>query len=291
MGTPTRRTIDYQLPRVMRLLLSPSPQLTGGVARAGAASTCALVAIALLASGMTVGAVPNSTTIAAPYHGTVFLTNSTGIYGCAKATAWASPHFALKTGTGGLGVRSSSKGCGGPGGTGSETASIAVSVLVRFATAGFHRIAESVSVRALETEATVLGHCAPRSTANSYCTAFANQSIESYAALVDSTNGSALYSSNFLSTYNSSLNYSYCSRGSCHSYSVNTQRGSLGAITFYVNGSFKSGHKYVLITFVLSAVAASTGAYQSGLTGASASSRLDLQTAGNGFVLTSISIT
>jgi hypothetical protein len=126
----------------------------------------------------------------------------------------------------------------------------------------------------------------------SYCSASGYAEIFGYSYLIDLTNGSYFYSSNYpsiLYLYNSTYNYTYCYSFTCYSYNYTSVSGTSPmsgstAATWWINGTLNHADKYAVETYVFMYA----DAYAQGFPKATASAALDLASSGNGISLTSI---
>lgn len=149
---------------------------------------------------------------------------------------------------------------------------------------------ENLTVLAVVHQSIVSGLCASRSLNYSYCAVGANESAYVYIVLMDTTNGTSFYASSSWYTYNFSANYSSCYQRTCSGYRVSHTYGSFGGQSMTIQGTFKSGHRYLLVTYAHGYVVSFINTYKASLKGANASSRLDMSPPSYGVSLSSITI-
>ena len=235
-----------------------------------------------------------ATILTAPYHGTVVGHNRTFQFGCGNATLLPGPHFSLATGFGGFASRTNGSPCANGINEGVQYVALHVKVPVAFATPGPHRIFVNGTLRAHLTESIVPGTCHLLNTSSSSCSIGANQSVHVDAFLDDQTNGSRFPATSYSGGTggdNFTSNYSYCASRVCSSYFVHYGGASFGAFSLQFTGVWSSTHRYVLFVELLSAEWAGVAVSQARLVHAHAIAGINAATGGNGFTLTSITIT
>jgi hypothetical protein len=127
----------------------------------------------------------------------------------------------------------------------------------------------------------------------SFCFLEASASIFAFAYLVDLTNGSYFYPSNYLNAFqefNYSSNDTYCYSFTCYSYNYSYSYGApfAGSTTFTwsINGTLDHSDRYVVLTYVSTQIVAEVQGYPN----STATSSLDMRSPGHGATLNSIVI-
>jgi hypothetical protein len=263
-----------------------------------------MIAITMMLSPVAAAHTP--VTYTAPYlHAVTSNSLYSSVSGCAKL-AQTKLHFSTLTGMGTWAGKATAKTCphhlGPIGGYGSSFAE--AQTLVGVPIHSFHGAATPTTVAVTWTmtfsaavAATHTGSCpavvlSSTGYGYSYCAAEAFTEMFGYSYLIDLTNGSYFYSSNYptlIDLYNYSYNDTYCYSFTCYSYNYtassasSSMSGSTSA-TWWINGTLNHADKYAVETYVYAYV----DSYASGFPAGSASSVLDLASSGNGEALSSI---
>jgi hypothetical protein len=272
----------------------------------GLGSGAALVAMAMIMAPIASAHTP--VTYSAPYLRAV-MSNSLfkDVGGCAKLTA-TKLHFSTVTGMGTWAAKASAHACAkhlGPVG-GSGFSESEAQTLIGVPIKSFHgaatptTVAVTWSITAAAAISTTMGAspCPPAvinpSTGygSSYCYLEASASMYGYSYLVDLTNGSYFYSSNYptlISLSNYTFNDTYCYSFTCYyyNYSYGTPTTSFSGsttATWWINGTLNHADKYAVETYVYAFVYAGA----SGFPKSSAAASLDMASGSNGETLTSI---
>jgi hypothetical protein len=269
----------------------------------GLGSGAAVVALVMMLSPIAAAHTP--VTYTAPYlRSVVQLSSYTDVGGCAKLTA-TKLHFSAMTGMGTWAAKATAKSCkklGPIGGSGFAYSSGQALVGVPIKT--FHGAATPTTVAVTWTvsamaaaSASHTGSCPPVVLSStgygySYCSSYASASVYAFAYMIDLTNGSYFYPSNYpqlFSIYNDTYNDTYCYSFTCYSYnysyaSATTSFSGSSTSTWWINGTLNHADKYAVVTYVDPYVDASSYGYP----GASAVAYVDMASTGNGFSLASI---
>jgi hypothetical protein len=126
----------------------------------------------------------------------------------------------------------------------------------------------------------------------SYCSAEGFAEMFGFSYLVDLTNGTYFYPSNYpslVTLYNYTYNDTYCYAYTCYSYnysgaSASSSMAGSSSATWWINGTLNHADKYAVETYVYMYA----DAYAQGFPKATASASMDLASSGNGLSLTSI---
>jgi len=121
---------------------------------------------------------------------------------------------------------------------------------------------------------------------SSYCSIYWSASVGMYAYLVDNTNGTYFYPSNYWSgyyNYNDTYNYTYCySFVNCYNYAASygymSGAPGLQSPTLFFNGTFNGLDSYSVLTYVYASADASCSGYQGPC---HAVAKVNMQTGGN----------
>jgi hypothetical protein len=268
----------------------------------GSTGLMAAVSLMMVLGPAMAGAVhPAVITVVAPYKGASTGYNSWSVSGCGKAKITSPATFNLKTGAGGFSGSAAAKTCGksfgGVGGSGYGSTSSEVQVAVKLpGHKGTTAVAATVALAWAGSNALVAGTCTTSATASySSCYRSASVDLYGYAYVIDETNGTYSYATNYFpGAYNSSYNDTYCYSGTCYQYSYGTPGSFTNSMSFTWNFTVKSmvkSHVYALWFYFAGYVYASASTYNAVLTGASASASLNFATLGNGVTLTSVTET
>lgn len=302
------------------------PQLRSTARRrplvAAAPAVAAAIAVLLLLAPASLGSNPRVVTIVAPYKG-----STAGTYtfinsgGCGAASISKLPYWSPTKGIAGFVTQTSATKCakrtGGIGAYSNEAAGgeFTVSVPLKNLPSGNHTIAANWTLTVQATEAaTVSGACplpvipAGSSYGHSYCGISVGVFLNSYAYMVDVTNGQGIrllnywgYHANTTYMYNQTQFYS----GSNHfnNYSVGGAGGFSGSFTFawiwnatsgygtYGSEPLNSSHKYAIVMDFSGDSYAYVTADPFGYPVSHVASTLNLGTFGNGWKLNFISVT
>ncbi|HZY70566.1 MAG TPA: hypothetical protein VFF67_06285 [Thermoplasmata archaeon] len=273
------------------------------------------VALLVLIAPLAVGA-SAPTVLRAPYkHTTVSYGSGYTYSGCARASIPRSPYWLPTTGLAGFSERAVANACppllGGIGSdsVGSYTASFDPNVPIHFTTNGGHVVTVNWSLTvAVRTAASITGTCPLAQPVKvgqySYSDCYAATLIDLgvFANLHDITNGSYVYSTmNWYGMYNYSVQYndSSCSGAACNYYnnsygSFVNFTGTIGsAWVFNASGyqSINASHKYEIRMSLNGWGYAELFGYPYGYSAARLTSFINAGTLGNGWTLTSITIT
>jgi hypothetical protein len=201
--------------------------------------------------------------------------------GCANAQMIA-PHWTALNGAGRMRVQAAANTCpayrGGPMQSSYAYASNEISVnapVVMFTGVGGVNVTWNMNFAAVAGGVLFNSTC-PTPTLNiygygfQYCQIYWSASVGMYAYLVDNTNGSYFYPSNYWGgyyNYNDSYNYTYCYSFTCYgpySGSYGYTFGSTGvqSPTLFFNGTFNGADSYSVLTYVYTSADASCEGFQ-----------------------------
>jgi len=258
-----------------------------------------LTAVILLApAGLGVSA-SHTTTLKAPYRTLVTaLFSSTNTVGCGSDKIVTAPHFVAKAGTGGFSDTGTAPACSklpnGIANRGSATSQVSIVVPI-----AVHRTSTSIAanwtISASGTESLVSTAC-PAATGVSYdCFEIAEVYLFGQAYLIDTTNGTFYFSSNFWPGFvNISQNDTFCSP-TCSTSVTGGSGGSFSGsqmFTFLVNATgLNNTHSYVLEVDLYGGAYAELDASNTKLVGGHATATLNFATLGNGAKLNKITYT
>jgi hypothetical protein len=252
--------------------------------------------LALAPAGL--GAVPShTTTLKAPYKTLISAAfSSTNSVGCGTDKIVTAPHFSPHTGTGGFSVGGIAPACGkvpnGIANRGIATGQVSIVVPIKVAHTAVSIVA-NWTLSAAGSVSLTSAPC-PSSSAVSYaCYEFAEVYVFAQAYLIDTTNGTLTFSSNFWAgLQNASENDTFCNGGSCTTAILGGSSGGFSStqqVSFYVNGtSLNNTHTYVLEVDLYGAADAELDSSNTHLIGGHASASLNFATLGNGAKLNSI---
>jgi hypothetical protein len=262
-----------------------------------------LIAVTMMLSPVAAAHAP--VTYTAPYLKSV-MTNSiySGVSGCAKLSQ-TKLHMSTVTGMGTWAGKATAHTCkhlgpiGGYGSAYSEAETLlGVPIHSFFGAATPTTVAVTWTVTyAASASAAHTGSCpavvlSSTGYGYSYCSASAYAEVFGYSYLIDLTNGSYFYPSNYpsiLYLYNYTYNDTYCYSFTCYSYNYSYSSGSASTsgsmpATWWINGTLNHADKYAVETYLFMYV----NSYAQGFPSATAAAALDLASSGNGFSLTSI---
>jgi len=261
---------------------------------AGLFAVAALMALAPAAGALTV----HKTTVLVPaWKGAATsLYSSVGSQGCGSGKDTSPTHWSAVTGNGGWAGTAKMCAKSSPAGNGGSVYwDMYVYVPVHLPT-GKHMVTVNWSVIVsgattftAPTSCTLIG--AP---SYAYCDTYVSAYMYAYSYLIDMTNGTYIYPTNYYSGMSSYVsNYTYYSGGTWY-YSSSGTAGtfsSSGPVVWFWNYTFVKTHKYVAETGWYSDAYADAYTYQATVAGGGGSASLNAATLGNGVDLTSISIT
>jgi len=236
----------------------------------------------------------------APYTGTVSQTSSyTSVSGCATGALTSPVNWSASTGTFTMAAKSSGKGCGtqlaGVGGNsyGSAEGGLEVAIPIKAATSAAHSISVNWKIHASVSESMTPGTCVTSNTTTffQYCEVFADVSIYGFAYLVDTTNGTYFYPTNYWDYYNESYNETYCYSGTCYLSAGSFAYGALGNVSWFINGTLNKLDSYAIVTYMYVYASSGAEAYTATLSGGSASASVVLAGGPNKATLSSIVVT
>lgn len=259
----------------------------------------AIAAVMVLAPAAA-GAVHTSVVLKAPYkHFTVATFSTTSAVACGKAKVVSAPHFIPKTGLGGFADSGVAPACPTlpPNIANRGDASSQFSIVVPIKPIGTHIfVIASWNFTASGIEHLLSGKCVNTAAASSNCYQSAEFYLFGDAYLLDTTNGSTYFSSNFWpGVFNLSSNYTFCSSGACtHTVSGGTGGAFSGASPFswYVNATtLNKTDSFVLEVDVFGGVLTELDGYNAHVTGGHADATLNFASTGNGAKLNSLTIT
>jgi hypothetical protein len=243
-----------------------------GTAAIGTLAFVALVVVLLPGSAMAAPmSIYHTIRITAPYSGSVVApATSLSTYACGTASIVTAPFFHPHSGHAGLSGVAATGGCSPTiGGSASAYESFAVSVPIAVIPGHDHIVAKW-SLHVAGGSGLHGGKCVMPAQNNtsgfSECYAWSSSSLNAYAYIIDTTNGSYIASP---TTYwagltNSSWWFFYCYGGNCTTYASGTP-GSFAmsgplAFTFNANGLLAT-HSYVMWASWYGSVYASQGSY------------------------------
>lgn len=242
----------------------------------------------------------HTTVLKAPFkHLLVATFSSTAQVACGKDRVTSPPHFAPKTGTGGFSTSASDGACAGLptniANYGTATAQVSVVLPIKLFKSHVHVVA-NWSFTASLSEKFTSGTCAASTNASYGCNQVAEVFLDAVAYLYDTYNGSVYSPSNsWLGLTNISENSTACASTGCsHSMLGGGSGSSSGTqlMTWYVNATgLNISHTFILEVDIFGGTIAEIDAYNTYVTGGSASATLNFATIGNGATLKSISIT
>lgn len=235
-------------------------------------------------------------TLTAPYTGALVTpSGSWAVSGCSQAAVVKAAFFHPATGHGGLYDSAAAWTCarGGSSFSGSSayaSGGVGVTLPLSIYASRTHSIAVQWSVSAAGFQNLKPGTCSLGTMSSVSCSASAYVYLYAYAYLVDNTDGSYYWASNYWSGLNAGT-----LRDSSYYSGVwyNTSSGNPGAFlltshpTFWINASLEKGDSYTLSLEVYGSVSTST----SGWAGSKADASLNMATLGNGADLTSVTVT
>jgi len=236
----------------------------------------------------------------APYAGAVSQTySSTSQSGCATGALTAPVNWSSTTGVLTMAAKASAKSCGvqlaGVGGNsyGSAYGQAEVAIPIKAATSALHTITVNWKLHAVASTTFVPGTCTISTTTTffQYCETGAGVSVYGFAYLVDLTNGTYFYPSNYWSFYNESYNETYCYSGTCYNSSGSFGYGSLGNVSWFINGTLNKLDSYAIVTYMEGSAYAFAEAYTATLTGGSGSASISMAGGPNKATLSSIVVT
>jgi len=236
----------------------------------------------------------------APYAGAVSQTSTyTSQSGCATGALTSPVNWSSTTGVLMLTAKTSAKSCGtqlaGVGGYsyGYVQGGLEVAIPIKVATSAAHSISVNWKLHGSATEAMSPGTCTLSTTA-SYQSCYVSAYLSAYAGayLVDTTNGSYFYQTNYWSFYNDSYNDTYCYSSTCYNSSGSFGYGTLGGnVSFFINGTLNKLDSYAILTYFYGYAQSYVSSYQATLTGASASASIVLAGGSNKATLSTIVVT
>jgi len=264
----------------------------------GITSSGGAMAVALIMA-LSPAAAAAGHTYHAPYAGAVSQTNTyTSVSGCATGALTAPVNWSSTTGVFTMTAKTSAKGCGtqlaGVGGNsyGAAQGGVEVAVPIKAATSAAHSLSVNWKFHGSATMTMTPGTCT-LATTTSFQDCYVSGYIDIYAGayLVDLTNGSYFYPTNYWYFYNDSYNETYCYSGSCYNASGSFGFGTLGNVSFFINGTLNKLDSYAVVTYVYAYASSSVSAYVATLSGGSATASVVLAGGSNKAALSSIVIT
>jgi len=235
----------------------------------------------------------------APYAGAVSSTNSyTDQSGCATGALTSPVNWSSTTGILTLAAKASAKNCpaqlAGVGGNsyGSGSGGVDVAIPIKVATSAAHSISVNWKIHATSSSSYTPGTCTLATTTSfQYCESGADVSVYGFTYLVDLTNGTYFYPTNYWDYYNESFNETYCYSGTCYNYTYAFAYGSLGNVSWFINGTLNKLDSYAIVTYLDAYASAFAESYTATLTGASGSASFSMAGGPNKATLSSIVVT
>ncbi|MCI4330771.1 MAG: hypothetical protein L3K19_02845 [Thermoplasmata archaeon] len=250
-----------------------------------------LVAVLVLAPAGLGAAPSHTTTLKAPFKTLVTASfSSTGQVGCGFDKIVTAPHFVAHSGLGGFSLAGTAPACAklpnGIANRGQTTAqvSIVVPILVKHPAI---TIESNWSISASGSVSLTSTPC-PTSTAATYaCYEFAQAYLFSQSYLIDTTNGSLFFGTNFWPGFqNVTENDTFCSGGTCSTAILGSPSGGFSAtqgMDLFVNATgLNSTHTYELEVDLYGGALAELDASNTKLVGGHAAATVNFATLGNG---------
>lgn len=268
-----------------------------GVVSVGTLAVAAIMLLTPAAAGVS----PAKTIVLkAPYKTMVTAEfSSTNTVGCGTDRIVTAPHFALKTGTGGFSDAGTAPACAklpnGIANRGSATSQVSIVQPIHLLHTHTSVVA-NWTFSASGSESLTSTACPAGAAGVSYdCFELAQVYLFAQAYLIDTTNGSIYFSSNFWPGFiNTSENDTFCTP-TCTTAILGGSGGSFSAsqgVTFYVNATgLNVTHTYALEVDLYGAAYAEIDASNTKLVGGHAAAALNFATLGNGAKLNSLSFT
>ncbi|MFI5418185.1 MAG: hypothetical protein ACHQ2Y_04725 [Candidatus Lutacidiplasmatales archaeon] len=253
---------------------------TRTLARLGLTAGASAVSLLMMLGAAGLAGAHAHPSFGAPYHGTVQLSNSGSMGGCAGSKVVQAAHFKLLTGVGGFEDTAKEAWCASAAtpptidSVAAASSEFQVSLKVVAPTTASHTVTAKWSIKSSWSEGLTISACALTSV-YSWCQQYAQADLYTCAYVYDSTNGSYLYPSSGCTTIQSNYTYNetVCYNvTTCYYYAGGAPgSGSVsGTYTLAVTGGMVATHLYFFEVYVGGFAYASSETYNTTMLSSSA---------------------